>query len=326
MNFNPFDLPGPKFLLFFVAAIAFGMVTVWLMRRAIEAGDQMQAIGNARELAEDPYQMAFLRGGRYEVLNVALVALIEKGLLKPRGEFVVTEGKDAVEKVSRPLDKAILSKFALLSMGTGLRRADSVYRDPVALAEADAIGEDLAVRGLLPNDRIRQARRWLMGISVALLWALAAIKIGLALSRGRTNIGFLLLLAVLVPFLMNGVSQAVRTRLGDHTLAWLRSFFESLWLRRHSLELNQTSSELTFLAAVFGLSGLPAGMGDVIQAFNLQVPKTARLSESILDLDSPWFSWGRGDSSYSSGWSSCGGSSCGGGGGCGGGGCGGCGS
>jgi uncharacterized membrane protein YgcG len=172
----------------------------------------------------------------------------------------------------------------------------------------------------MPNDRIKQIRRWLVNTSVAVLWGFAAIKIGLALSRGRTNILFLLLLAVLVPFLMKAASQALRTKLGDQTLGWVRSFFENLWQRRCSFELNHTSSELTFLAAVFGISALPAGMQEVIQALDLQVPKPARLGEGIIDLDSPWFSWGRGESSYSSSWSSCGG------GGCGGGGCGGCGS
>ncbi len=327
MNLNPFDLPDPQFLLFFLAMIALGMVAVWFLRRAMETGDKMKAIGNARDLAEDPYCVAFLRGGRYEVLSVALVALIEKGLLKPHGEFVRTEGKDALEKVSRPLDKAILSRFALLSMGTGLRRADSIYRDPVALAEADLIGEELEQRGLLPDNRVRQIRRWLVIIPVALLWTLAAIKIGVALSRGRTNVGFLLLLAVLVPFLMKVVSRALRTRLGDQTFGWIQSFFENLWQRRRSFELNRTSSELTFLAAVFGISALPDGMRDMMRALDLQVPKTARLSESIIDLDSPWFSWNSSGSSSSGSWSSCGsGSSCGGGGGCGGGGCGGCGS
>jgi uncharacterized protein (TIGR04222 family) len=318
MTLNPFDWPGPDFLLFYAGLLAATVLLIWQWRRQAEGGVTGEEVGLARELSQDPYEIAFLRGGRYEAVNVAVVSLLERGLLEAEAECLRTTAPEAVVTANAPLDRAILSRFAspLKTMNTP---AQVVYTDTTTMAEADHIGEILQAKGLLPNEDMRAGRKARLVGGVAVLWAVGLIKILLALSRGHNNVLFLVLLGVLTPVLLVLVSRRFRTTLGDKTYRWVLDLFAHLRDRRNSVGLNATGSELAFLAAVFGLARLPEAFGQVITPLALTPPATGSQA------------WGGGScgsscASFSGG--SCGsGSSCGGGGGGGcGGGCGGCGS
>ena len=305
MHLNPFDLRGPEFLLFYLLVSVSTVWLVWLWRRASESGAAGQDVAQAREISQDPYRVAFLRGGRYEALHVALVSLLERGLLKASGEYLRSADPDAVNKVRHPLDKAILTRFASRSLAEQGRKAEVVYTDTAILAEADVIGEDLQRRGLLPNDDVKAARKNRIVLAIAFLWLVAGIKIAVAVSRGRANIWFLVVLALIMAPVLIGVSRRFRTALGDRAYDWIQALFTDLRSRRESFSLNNTSSELTFLAAAFGLAALPTTVEGMLSPMNLRPPKPAGVASS-----------GCGSSCASF-------SSCGGGGGCGGGGCGG---
>jgi uncharacterized protein (TIGR04222 family) len=254
----------------------------------------------AQKIAKDPYQIAYLRGGRDEVLRVAVVSLLERGLLQAEGDtLAATQHPDAAFKVRRPLDRAILTR-----LGSG-DKAQSLFSNKVILAEADAIQEGLKDLKLLPDSEITGKRLVLGLAAVVFLWLMAGVKIAVALGRGRTNIGFLVILAILVPIAVFLLLRRRRTVLGERTCSQLEEVFAGLRERRERLTQQQSTSELTFLAAVFGMALLPGAMASIVEPLHLHPPAPA-----------------------GGGWSSCGsscssGSSCGGGGGCGGGGCGG---
>ena len=315
MNLNPFDLRGPEFLIFYGTVVAGAVFATW-WRRKNEGGPEGNEVSIAMELAEDPYQLAFLRGGRFEVLHVALVSLLERGLLVGTGDCVRTEGRDAVKSARRPLDKAILTKYSEPTLGGRGKKAQLVYTDAIVLGEADLIGEQLEELGLLPSAAIKESRRNGVITTTLLLWFLAGIKIAVALSRGHSNMEFLILFAVFTPILLLLTMRRFRTGLGDRTLKQTQSLFTYLRERRNTFDpaTGGTGSELAFLAAAFGLAALPPAMGTTMESLALKPPKTVNS-----------MSGGCG--------SSCAGASCGsgggcggGGGGCGGGGCGGCGS
>jgi uncharacterized protein (TIGR04222 family) len=77
---NPFELHGPEFLVFYAAFAAFVIICLIFWRRAAESGD-----APVMNLA-DPYLIAYLRGGEREALAVALVSLIDRGLLVVKGQ------------------------------------------------------------------------------------------------------------------------------------------------------------------------------------------------------------------------------------------------
>jgi hypothetical protein len=147
----------------------------------------------------------------------------------------------------------------------------------------------------------------LFGGSV-LLGVVAVTKILIALSRGRTNIFFLIAAAFVFGYLLYLVANPSRTLAGDAMLADLRQLFSALKHRAASIRSPSGTNELALLAAVFGTASLPAGSG-IVPGKLFRKPVSESSSSSC------------GSSTSSCG--SSGGSSCGGG--CGGG-CGGCGS
>jgi uncharacterized protein (TIGR04222 family) len=315
---NPFDLSGPQFLAFYFVAGGVTLLALVLARRQSESG-----LGRVQ--LTDPYLIAHLRGGSHEALRVATVALVDRGLLVADGNWLSAASADGSGLVRHPVEQALLDKFRLEG------RAAGVFTDP-ALAEATAeLEQTLARHRLLPDDTVRRSRTGRVLIAVAFLWILGLIKLAVALSRGRTNVLFLVVLAGIFAAVAFRISRPRRTRAGDETLADLRTLFSGLKARRSSLSPRQ-SDEATLLAAVFGLGMLPAY--DWAYARKLY-PKAAGSSGTSTSSCSTGCgcasSWSSsvsscGSSSSSSSCGSSGGSSCGSSCGGGGGGCGGCGS
>jgi uncharacterized protein (TIGR04222 family) len=161
--------------------------------------------------------------------------------------------------------------------------------------------------GLLPDDRIKATWRYLRVVAFLLLGSVAVLKIGVALSRGRTNIVFLVVLSAIFGVIVHFVTNPVRTAAGNAMLADLRTLFAALERRAGVLRPgpDKRGNELALLAAVFGAGAVPGGAVLLERLF--RKPQRPRSASSC------------GSTSGSSCGSSCGGGGCGGG-------CGGCGS
>jgi uncharacterized protein (TIGR04222 family) len=308
MNLNPFDLRGPEFLLFYGVLAVCSFAYLWRARRERESGSGSSVAALATELAQDPYQVAFLRGGRAETLRVAVISLLERGLLKAKGDRIQTAKSNAVELARKPLDKAILTKFETEDT------ARSLYTDTIIKDEADVIGDDLKDKKLLPDAGAKAKRNRDALTALAILWGVAGIKILVAFSRGRHNVLFLILIAVVAAGILLAMANRPRTVLGNQVSERLKLVFARLRDRRETLQFHQTSSELAFLAAAFGMAALPVSASIVVSPLRLQPARQVG--------STGWSSCGSSCSSASScsGGSSCGGGGCGGGcGGCGGG-------
>lgn len=296
MGLNPFDLPGPGFLAFYLVAATLAIVSARRWQHRLESGDPAEDGAVLRGLAPDPYRIACLRAGKDEVLRVAVVSLLERGLLEAKGDQVVATRLDAVDQVRRPLDKAILSWAA------SARSAQDLFDDAVIMAEAEAVGAPLRQERLLPDARLFFLRCRTFGIMALALVLVAGTKIGIALARGRTNIAFLVILAIAALVATGVVVFRRRTSRGERLLGRLGGLFAPLRERGVSTQGRSATGELCFLGAVYGVGSLPDQFARTLDRLQLK----RRVVES------------------SSG--GCGsGSSCGGGGGCGSGGCGGCG-
>ena len=130
MNLNPLDLRGPDFLVFYLVFMVATTLVVWAYRWHMESGSPGEEVAAGKEIAEDPYQVAYLRGGRDEVIRVAVISLIELGLLQAEAEKLVVTDPDAADKVRRNLDKAIL----MMAASDG--RAQSLYSHDLEIGRA----------------------------------------------------------------------------------------------------------------------------------------------------------------------------------------------
>jgi uncharacterized protein (TIGR04222 family) len=288
---NPFDLRGPDFLVFYGGlGFAVTIVVFWL-RRAGERGDPPRPLS-------DYLDIAFLRGGAGEAIRVATLTLVDRGVLAIAGDTVRVEQSDASRRVTRPTERAIV-----LAAGRGTKAADLLNDARVTTAATTECEPGLVRQGLIPNADQAAARRRLWLMAGGALAIVAGVKIAIAMSRGHSNIGYLVTLAVIFVVVTFLVTHPRRTPAGNVLVADLETLFGGLKDRAGSLQPQQGGSDFALLAAVFGVGAALPIHPEATKLF----PRTT----------------GSGGSSYgdSSGGSS-GASSCGGGGG----GCGGCGS
>lgn len=305
MRLNPLDLSGPAFLLFYIALLACAALLVRLLSRSLES-----SLRPVDSLAEDPYRIAMLRGGDAELILTAVVSLVERGLAKHEDGGLFLADPTAAQKVRRPLDKAILSRLHPSKNDHKSAKGEpvtleSLANDRVVGDECQAVRDLLITENYLPDSRTLLRRRLIAGACVLGLWALALAKTIVALSRGHHNLGFLAILSVATPFVLLAGTFSRRTQAGDLALGKIQGWYAKLRDDRARLTLGQTSSELTYLAAVYGSALLPIHVAAAL-------PPPPRKSSN---WDS---SFGGGSSDTGSSSSCSGGSSCGGGGGCGG--------
>jgi len=265
MNLNPFDFSGFEFLGFYMVLIVGTAVACRVVRRQVlEPVEEARAADLAPGIATDPYQVAYLRGGRNELIRVAVVSLIERGMLNTEGDKLVLADKEAAAKTRRPLDKTILMAVAVDG------NPQQLYANSLVAREADLHAAPLEQLGVLPDDDCRRKSCVLCVAGVSFLWLVAATKIAVAVARGHSNILFLIVLAVTCVPVLILATCARTTRLGQETCRSLRDLFSGLHGRRDGLRLSQTTSELTFLAAVFGIAALPNEVATLIKPLRLQ--------------------------------------------------------
>ncbi|HLV85538.1 MAG TPA: TIGR04222 domain-containing membrane protein [Candidatus Sulfotelmatobacter sp.] len=300
---NPFDLRGPEFLLFYVMLTAAVIVlTAWL-RDMMERGPTPQV------RLDDPYFVAFVRGGINEAFRTAIIVLLDRGWLQAEGSLVHRRG----DVESRPEQPAIEQE--VLSFFHTPRAAYDALKNCSLGSAASGYEKQATELDLIP-DRWRNGMRHVLVAAAACgLVLVSLIKIAIAISRGRSNILFLIILTILGPYLLSRLLLHGPTVKGRVLIRNVQALFSDLKGRRPFLRPGAGTKEIAWLVGVFGAGALPqSGFPDVKALFPL--------SSSPANLGGTTSSCGT-VSSCGSGGGGCGGGC--GGGGCGGG-CGGCGS
>lgn len=294
---NPFDLRGPEFLVFYlILGVAVNIIFKYLMlgREKQEAPAQWDS--------SDPYKIAFLRAGVNEVLRVVTVSLIDRGLLKASQDKIKAE-KNAKHVVRKPVEKAVVEFFSDADQPNGLflddgsRKAAEEYRRP------------LESEGLIAGDARMGRRAAFFYAALLVLLGVSLVKIAVALSRGRHNILFLIILTGVFCYWAVTIRNRERTGAGDEIMRRMSERFTTLKANIARIRPGGTTNDLSFLIAVFGLTALSGAYFPYVKSL---FPKAASYGGTN-------YSGGCG----SGGCGSSGSSGCGGG--CGGGGCGGCG-
>ena len=305
---NPFDLPGPEFLFFYIGLSVLVIIGIVVLRRKSESAQP------PRIDLSDPLLIAFLRGGHAEAMRVAAVSLVDRGLLICSGTRLQTAPHAQSETVRRPIEKALLNKFIVDG------DAALMFDDPKLKSTLDPYEQTLKKVRLLPDETITQVRTMIFAGAIVILGGVGFSKLIIALGRGRTNVFFLIVLVIVAIVIAAKQSFPRLTESGKVMLEGVRNLYSELRDRAGFLQMGGATIEPMMLAAVFGVGAL-AGEGF---AYTQRLFGGSKKSSSSSTCSSSYgCGTSGGGSCGSSGGSSCG-SSCGGG--CGGGGCGGCGS
>lgn len=302
---NPFDLKGPEFLLFYAVLGIATVIIIRILNRIAEAGEF-----RSKTTLTDPYEIAFLRSGAFEAIRVATVSLIDRGLLKAKNEDLIVARTDADKLAQRPIERAILSAF------TTSKSAYTVLK-PKATSALDAACDlyktSLQDKRLLPDKACFTTRLPGLLIGLGLALGVGITKIAIAIGRGKHNIVFLIIMMILFSIAVIVAFRKRRTRAGDVALEKLKDQFSQLKSRAKQIKPGGSINEVALVAALWGLSMLPATQFPYIRQLYPQAASSTGGDTWIGGCG------GGSSSSDSGGGSSCGGGGCGGGcGGCGG--------
>lgn len=295
---NPFDLRGPEFLLVYATYGGLVLLGMVLMRRRRESGPV------PRLDLSDPYLVAYLRVGRDEAVRAALVSLVDRKLVIPGDPSWRTADAAAV---MHPLERALVTRFS----GDG-DKPDAERWDPAVERACRELGGVLQRLGLMPDEGVARARMRRVRFAMLFLAVPAAIKVAVALERGRQNVAILVVLAVAFAWGAYLLRGGRLTERGKRVLTDLRTLFAGLRQRAARIAPGGNTGEVALVAGLFGMAALPLAAFPYAEALGGRRPEPD----------------GAGGSGCSASVSSCG-STCSsdsgdGGGGCGGG-CGGCG-
>src|ERR1700679_495721 len=94
---------GPDFLALF---IGFCVLVYFAVSVAVLAGD---APSTGEPRIRDPYVIAYLRGDLEELVRVAALSLVLRGLLKLEADGVRTADPTEIDRVEVPIEKVILA-------------------------------------------------------------------------------------------------------------------------------------------------------------------------------------------------------------------------
>lgn len=292
---NPLDLRGPEFLAFYIpyAAVVFAIALVarWIYKSS--AGDvpvlaRWSPGTYPRE--GDAYAIALMRGGPKEVARTVIGRLFSCNLIEVSDRVLRRCAPPENWPALEPIENEALR---IVDQSVVAAEAEKKVRQGVE-PHIRMLSEDLERQGLIPGPSQRQGYWRICGLALLAVSGLGLAKLLVALSRGRTNVDFLVLLLALFTGLgYYYLRPPLRTRSGDKYLDWLKESHRGL-VNLVTSGRREDLREMALLAGIYGLNTLPV------------------FSPLHTALNPP--SDGGGDS----------GGGCGGGG-CGGGGCGGCG-
>lgn len=259
---NPIaSMYGPNFLLFYlVVAVGALTVTVILIR-----GRPSQFSPRSIPMNPDPYEIAFLRGGVNEVIRVAVLSLLQRGVLEQRigvktGILKTTPPPTIVwNPFGPPTDGLSPLEKAVVTFCRSPKQPPEFFTGvlPGEFLRLCARYEvDLTANGLLTALGEKQSRtRVTLSIFLAVL-ALGGYKIWAALSTGHSNIGFLIVEMIAVFIAFGVVGNAPRaTPSGKRYIRDLQIAYQKL--KHPGVAVASAGVDPALLAlAVFGVAAL----------------------------------------------------------------------
>lgn len=306
---NPFLWTGPWFLLFYAL---FGMLVCYIVRERI----MRQELSNPHmqlSAADDPYRIAFLRGGALEAAQIAAIVLVDRGLLRADGPQLATASADSLRFANHEIERDVLRLY-LGHQGHSKELAVQAAMLPACRAYHDELTQQKLLLGE-PLFKQRERSTW---VAHYLLLTVAAVKAIVAIGNGHYNLLFLAILLLVFLLKLRTLRLNTPSWSGQRLLTDLRMLFGRLNMRSARLTVGDGSADMALLAAIFGIGALPSSVYPYIAAM-YPVPRTntgdASGSGSGDSSSGGDGGGGGGDGGGSSCGSGCGG--CGGGGGCG---------
>lgn len=256
MNFllhNPVvDLPGPQFLAFFAIVAIVTCFLACCVRKSVDRTRNLPTPSLPETL--DPYEIAYLRGGPHEQKRLVILDLIMRGYLRHvDSSSRLLGGFPIIAKAPRHPDPRYLDADARMifdRITSGLK-AEEIAKIPAP--STNDYRKNLSESRLLPSysDHLRLLRA--VCPFVLFIVALSVYKLAIALSRGHTNVRFLVLLTIATAVAL--VIVAGPRRLTDLGRRYLRKLQDALSMLKRRVP-TLAGDEFLLAVAVHGIGVL----------------------------------------------------------------------
>jgi uncharacterized protein (TIGR04222 family) len=263
MDYSVADMYGPEFLVLYGIVIA---ITLLVCRWRLRKADTSQALPPPLVPAElDPYEMAFLRGGENEVVRLAILALIQRGYLQvtetPKSWFRAAVQR--IEKSPNHPDARHLSEMEneIFDWFTRMRTAQDVFQmaSPTGHfgAQCRNFEERLQAEQLLSSKGTRSSAWLIRLMGVLVIAGLGGFKLVMALSKGHTNVIFLIIMGVVSIIILLVMREQQRlTERGRSYLENVQLALDGLKNRATHASSGTADPSLLLLVGVFGIGVL----------------------------------------------------------------------
>ncbi len=206
----------------------------------------------------DPYAVAYLRGGLGEVARVAVFELLQRGYVT--GEYgVFGTAKDAPDR--KHLQGVARVAYSWFRTRKAMSAREVFAPDGLVAKLRERVEpqlrQPLEAERLVATGKMKRSRWWLTAVAAGLVLALGGYKLTVALTKGYTNVIFLILLllaALVAAAVIYGKTPSLTAR-GRKYLDALSLAFRRLTARP---ETTWESSYLPLLVGLFGV-GILAG-------------------------------------------------------------------
>jgi uncharacterized protein (TIGR04222 family) len=238
-----FDLKGPEFLQLYLMALGIAVAVSFLWRRAMMG----LFLGPAQPSQLDPFDAAYLAGGKAGLGNAVLASLVHREMATFTGDRkIAVKGGDAPDL--HPIERQILGGVL-----PNKRYSLKEFRN---LVEDDDIGQKLESKGLVPTPGQHQNALALPVTLMAIVLITGLIKIGIGVSRDKP-VGFLIALSVLTGVLLIlSCRPGHRTWQGSSTLSAMREANASLQSNASISLTTLAAADVTLALALWGPSML----------------------------------------------------------------------
>jgi uncharacterized protein (TIGR04222 family) len=246
------NMKGTDFLLLYITTIVVALLLGWYFIRS--AGSTGQEMSLPLPSKPDPYEVAYLRGGVQEVIRLAVFKLIQARCVVSSVESpkIIRVDTPSGQSAMSDMERIVYDYLASPQTMRGIcKRLSSEFKERCAPLQ-QRLYDDRLLNSWAAKNR---ARFVLIALSAFIL-GLGGFKLAVALSRGRTNVLFLVVAAVIGFILTIRITRT--PRLSRRGIDYLNGLRVKLQGEKNAAapDLGIEGVYLTLLVALFGFSVL----------------------------------------------------------------------
>jgi uncharacterized protein (TIGR04222 family) len=257
------NMPGPSFLVLFGTVAGLTALACWSRARQIDSTASLPS--PLIPAQPDPYEIAYLRGGENEVIRAAIVSLTHRRYLQVSEVKTGWSSKELrVSHVSTPpelnhlcrIEQEVYAWFRTPRGSAEIFESGSPLLTEVK-ASCASYDKRLKSEQLLTSDEMKAVGRKICNQGGAVVVGLGGYKLLVALSKGHSNVQFLIYISIFALVLLEGVCIPARlTQRGKEYLDRLQTAFRPARALAFRVPPLPTDTTLALAVAAYGIDTL----------------------------------------------------------------------